>query len=127
MSCLNTMNQPALTLLAIFVFLIVCAATQLFFILSHVVSSLISPWCDPKKLADSWWSPILQQHFIFFFLVLFDLKWFYVQKASLTALNRNPVSRFMVHRIGHILAKYFFSALLSVEQIHSFWKIHKNS
>ena len=29
---------------------------QLFFILSHVASSLISPWWDPKKLADSWWS-----------------------------------------------------------------------
>ena len=50
---------------------------QLFFILSHVASSLISPWWDPKKLADSWWSTHHSNILSFFFLVLFDLKWFH--------------------------------------------------
>ena len=68
---------------------------QLFFILSHVASSLISPWWDPKKLADSWWSthPTATFYLSFF---SFCLIWNGSTKPSLQAVsNKTTDSRFM--------------------------------
>ena len=68
---------------------------QLFFILSHVASSLISPWWDPKKLADSWWSthPTATFYLSFF---SFCLIWNGSTKPSLQAVsNKTTDTRFM--------------------------------